>query len=196
MFGKAKFNLLMDITIFVAFVITAITGVFFWLFLPEGRGSSEMFFLGIPKSVWADVHDWAGVIMLSGAALHLTLHWKWIKCVGKRYFGKLARQARLNFTLNSLLFLAFIIVNLSGLIVWLVMPSGGYQGGRNPAYQMTLINLSRHTWNDIHLWSGLAMILVLIVHISLHWKWIACMLRRYTLETLCALHLEPAGLNR
>jgi hypothetical protein len=184
MFGKAKSNLWLDAAIFLAFLITALTGLLFWLVLPEGRGSSAALFLGISKSGWGDIHNWAGVAMLVGASVHILLHWKWIVCVAKRYFRRLARQARLNFTLDSLLFIAFVLANLSGLVAWLVLPQGGYRGGRNPAYNALLLGLSRHQWHDLHLWSSLAIIAILGVHVLLHWKWITCMLRRYTQNAL------------
>jgi hypothetical protein len=179
MFGKAKSNLWLDGAIFLAFMITALTGLVLWLILPEGPGSSSSIFWGLSKGVWTDIHDWAGVAMLLGAALHILLHLKWISCVSKRYFGKLAKQARINFTLNSLLLLAFVLVNISGLVAWLALGQGGYRGGRNPGYNATPIGMTRHQWNDLHLWSGMAIVAILLIHVALHWKWIVCTARRY-----------------
>ena len=193
MFGKAKSNLWLDIAIFLAFIITALTGLLLWLVLPEGPGSSNAVFMNIDKGAWTDIHDWAGVAMLLGATLHILLHWKWISCVAQRYFGKLARQARLNFTLNSLMFVAFVLVNLSGLVVWLALGHGGYQGGRNPGFNASPMGLTRHQWNDLHLWAGLSIIAILIIHIALHWKWVVCTVRRYANNLICRWQVERAG---
>jgi hypothetical protein len=179
MFGKLKSNFILDAAIFLAFLVTTLTGLMFWLLLPEGRGSSAMIFLGLSKEVWKDVHNWAGVVMLAGAVLHILLHWKWIFNVAKRYFRRLARQARLFFTLDAFLLVAFILANLTGLVAWLAFGEGGYQGGRNPLYNNLVFGLGRHDWNDLHLWSGLAIIAILATHVVLHWKWIALTLRRY-----------------
>jgi hypothetical protein len=192
-FGKAKSNLWLDATIFLAFLTTALTGLLFWLVFPEGPGSSAYAFLGLSKAAWADVHEWAGVSMLAGALLHILFHWKWITCVGERYFRKLTRQARVYFTLDFLMLAAFVLVNLSGLVVWLILPQGGYRGGRNPGYDALLFGLGRHDWNNLHLWSGLAIIAILGLHIALHWKWIVCTLRRYAQDAVRLLQPDRAG---
>ena len=179
MFGKTRYNFWLDLSIFTAFLVTAITGLMLWLVLPHGPGSQNSIFLGLTRYAWIDIHDWAGLAMLIGAATHIALHWKWISCVAGRYFKRLARQARINFSLNTFLFIAFFLASLSGLVAWLVLPGGGYQGGRNPFYNATLLGLTRHGWNDVHLWTGLAMIVVLTVHFALHWNWLTCMARRY-----------------
>jgi hypothetical protein len=186
MFGKTRFNFWFDVTIFITFLVTAGTGLLLWLVIPGGgRGSGEFIFLGLTRHSWIDLHKWVGLGMSAGVAAHLILHWEWISCVAERFFKKLVRQARLNFALNSFLFVAFFLTGLSGLVVWLILPAGGYQGGRNPFYNATLLGLTRHNWNDFHLWAGLAMIAILTVHLSLHWKWIICVARRYTQAALC-----------
>ncbi len=179
MIGKAKFNFYLDAIIFAAFLVAGLTGVLFWMLLPEGQGSSRYVFLALRKSSWVDLHNWAGLVMLAGVCIHLLLHWKWIVCAVQRYFRKLARQARINFTLDVFLFGAFVLVNLSGLVSWLILPAG-YQGGRNPAYQALWLGFSRHEWSDLHLWSGLAILAIVGVHVSFHWKWILCTIKRAT----------------
>ena len=183
MFGNSKSNLWLDLIILLSFLTTALTGFTLWLILPEGRGSGSFVFLGLNKHTWTDIHNWAGLIMLAGAILHLLLHWKWIVNVAQRYFCRLARQARLYFTLDIFLFLVFVLVNISGLIAWLAFGEGGYQGGRNPFYNLTIFGLGRHDWNDLHLWAGLVIVAILVVHVFLHWKWLLITTRRY-LQTL------------
>jgi hypothetical protein len=77
------------------------------------------------------------------------------------------------------------MTSLSGLVAWLILPSSGYQGGRNPFYNATFYSLTRHQWNDIHLWVSLVMIGIVLVHLALHWRWIVCTARRYTQATFC-----------
>lgn len=189
MFGNTKFNFWLDVTIFTAFVVTAITGLLLWLMLPAGPGSSSVIFMGFTKRTWLDIHDWAGLAMLIAAGTHIALHAKWISCVAERYFKKLARQARVNFSLNTLLFVAFSLASLSGLVVWLLLP-GGYQGGRNPYYSWTLYGLDHHQWGDVHLYAGLAMIAILTVHLALHWNWVMCFVRRYAQAAVCVRTVE------
>ena len=179
MFGKTRFNFWLDLSILVAFLVTAITGLLLWQLIPHGQGSRSFLFLGLTRQTWIDIHDWAGLAVLIGAGIHIALHWKWISCVAERYFKKLARQARINFSLNSVLFIAFFLASLSGLVVWLLLPGGGYQGGRNPYYNATLLGFTRHGWNDLHLYTGLAMIAVFAVHLALHWSWLVVTARRH-----------------
>ena len=47
------------------------------------------------------------------------------------------------------------------------------------------MTLARHDWKDIHLWAGLAMIVILVVHLALHWQWIVCVVRRYAQAAFC-----------
>jgi hypothetical protein len=69
---------------------------------------------------------------------------------------------------------------LSG-IYFLFFPIGGYQGGRNPAYDLVIL-FTRHTWDDLHTWSGVAMIMIVVIHLSLHWHWVVNMSRRMLKE--------------
>ena len=141
--------------------------------------------MGLTRQTWIDIHDWAGLAVLIGAGIHIVLHWKWISCVADRYFKKLARQARINYSLNILLFVTYFLATLSGLVVWLLLPAGGYQGGRNPFYNATLFGLNRHGWNDLHLYIGLAMMVVVAVHLALHLNWLVCVARRYAHAAVC-----------
>jgi len=178
MFGKTKSNLWLDIAIFIAFITTTITGLLLWLVLPEGPGSRSAILLGLTKESWISVHNWAGISMLFGAIIHILFHWKWIICIGKRYFQKLAKQARVNFSINTFLFISFVIVNLSGLIIWLILGEGSYNGGRNPRYNLLIFGLSRHNWNDIHLYAGLVITSILSLHIIIHLKWVILTIKR------------------
>jgi hypothetical protein len=179
MLGKNKLNFWLDFIIFITFVITAFTGLLLWIVIPSGNGSGWIVFFGLTRREWVDLHNWVGLAMLTGVAAHLILHWRWIACILERLWGKLAQQARLNFSLDTLLFVIFLVTSISGLIAWLVLPRGGYQGGRNPYFNATFFGLTRPDWNDVHLWASLAMMVIVVLHLTLHWRWIVCTARRY-----------------
>jgi len=185
MYGNTKFNFWFDISIFIAFIITAITGVLLWLVIPSGPGSGWIIFAGLTRQEWVNLHNWVGLTMLLGVGLHLVLHWRWIVCVAERFFKRLTQQVRINFTLDSLMFVTFFLSGLSGLVAWLVLPSGGYRGGRNPFYGLTLLGLARHDWSDLHLWASLVLMAILLIHLVLHWQWLVCVIRRYTQTAVC-----------
>lgn len=74
------------------------------------------------------------------------------------------------------LFLTAIITILSG-IYFLYLPDGGFKGGRNPLYGIRIIFL-RETWEWLHTWIGLAMVVIALVHVIFHWKWVKSMFKR------------------
>ena len=67
MFNKTKYNFWLDATIFIAFLITAITGLLLWLVIPHEQGSQALSLLGLSRRTWVGLHDWAGLAMLIGA---------------------------------------------------------------------------------------------------------------------------------
>ena len=84
----------------------------------------------------------------------------------------LSLQTRMRYWLVWLLIITGLGVLFSS-IYFLYFPVG-FQGGRNPLYN-TVIIFNRSDWESIHLWFGLGMIIVLLVHIPVHWKWIMVM---------------------
>lgn len=93
-----------------------------------------------------------------------------------------SRQTRFQWLIDAALFLSGIIAALSG-VYFLYLPSGGYQGGRNPMYGVTIL-FERHTWDDLHAWGGIAMIVVIVVHLAIHGKWIVGMARHVAKELM------------
>jgi len=90
--------------------------------------------------------------------------------------SNLSAQTRNNFWVDVILFAGAVIASLTG-IYFLFLPVGGYQGGRNPTYGITIL-FERHTWEDLHTWFGILMIAAAAVHIVIHWRWIVSMTRR------------------
>ena len=93
--------------------------------------------------------------------------------------SSLSQQLRNNWGVDALLFASALPAVLSG-VYFLYLP-GGYQGGRNPAVAFSLL-FSRQTWDFLHTWSGAAMIAAAVIHIAIHWQWIAGTARRYVNE--------------
>ena len=90
--------------------------------------------------------------------------------------GSVAPRTRLNWTVDAIVLGGALLAALSG-IYFLFLPVGGYQGGRNPAYNLVIL-FSRATWEDLHTWGGVAMIIAVAVHFTLHWAWTKMMARR------------------
>jgi hypothetical protein len=106
-----------------------------------------------------------------------------------RKTGEVSTQTRRNWLIDAGLFTSALLATLSG-IYFLFLPRGGYQGGRNPWYEVTIL-FTRHTWDDIHTWAGVAMIAVAVIHLALHWAWVVSMARR----TLRELRGQVGAMN-
>jgi len=89
--------------------------------------------------------------------------------------SRLSYQTRLRYGLVVMLLLSGLAIIFSS-FYFLYFPVG-FQGGKNPFYG-TVILFDRVTWDLIHLWSGIVMILVILIHIPIHWKWIIVMTQR------------------
>lgn len=69
-----------------------------------------------------------------------------------------------------------IIIDLIATVLFLGMLATGYllrfplPPGSNKSH--VLWGLSRHEWGDIHFWISVGLILVLVVHLALHWNWV------------------------
>ena len=92
----------------------------------------------------------------------------------------MSNKARINYVVDAVIGLAFILSALSGM-VFLFAGSEGYQGGRNPGFQTDVLSISRWTWRDLHTWTSLVMMAGILGHLLLHWNWIICMTKRLLL---------------
>ncbi len=88
----------------------------------------------------------------------------------------MSRQTRTNWLIDAAVFLGAAVAFLSGLY-FLLVPSGGYQGGRNPLYGAVLL-FTRETWDLLHLWGGVLMIAAAVIHFVYHWSWVKMITRR------------------
>jgi len=86
--NKLKINYFVDMIAFVSFIITAVTGIIIFVFLPpgEGRGGLHSTLFGYGRHDWGAIHDWAGIVMTVAALVHVVLHWRWIVDTTKDFF--------------------------------------------------------------------------------------------------------------
>ncbi len=90
-------------------------------------------------------------------------------------------QLQKKWLLDATVFLSGLVAALSG-IYFLFVPSGGYQGGRNPLYGVTIL-FSRPTWEVLHTWGGVLMIAAAVLHLTIHRRWVKVM-SKYTVKAL------------
>jgi len=87
---------------------------------------------------------------------------------------KRIKRTTLNLAVDGIIGLALAVEVISGIV--LALAPEGYRGGRNPAYGWMWL-LERHTWLWLHNWFAVLLVVGVIVHLALHWRWIVCVLR-------------------
>ncbi len=74
-------------------------------------------------------------------------------------------------TVNALVdigcLLTFIPALVSGLVLYLVLPSGGGRGSGSGSY----LGIARDQWLNLHNYTSLAFATLIIVHLILHWMY-------------------------
>jgi len=82
-------------------------------------------------------------------------------------------KSKMNLIVNIISFFIFLIISFTGITLWKIFLSGsGFQGGRTLSEDNIFLGLFRHQWNDIHIYAGLILIILVFIHLALHWSWI------------------------
>lgn len=71
-------------------------------------------------------------------------------------------RARFLFVIAVLAGVAFLVVAVSGFVLWLILPTG-------PGVGMAW---HHHTWLDIHEWTAVVLAVIIVVHVYVHRKWL------------------------
>jgi len=183
-------NWVIDTAVFAGALLAGLTGIYF-LYLPSGGyegGRNPTFGLSIlfGRDTWSDLHTWGGILMILAVVIHFAIHWQWVKMmsrrIGRTLMGRgngFSRGAKINLIIDLVIGFSFLITAVSG-IYFLFLPHG-YQGGRNPGWDPGLL-FSRTTWDLIHTWAAVAMILAASLHLLIHWRWVVNVTRRFFLS--------------
>lgn len=91
---SARTNLLIDIAIFIAFLIAT-----------------------APRLSGITIHEWLGVAFGVAIIVHLLLHWQWIIAVGKTMLTRARANARVNYLLNIALFIDVTVITFTGIMI-------------------------------------------------------------------------------
>jgi hypothetical protein len=114
------------------------------------------------------IHEWLCVALTVLFALHAALYWDWTVRVFKRFVRRLLDMSRLNFVLDVLLFLMFVAVMLTGVMESrVVLPTLGLSAPAGIA------------WRILHSLTAKLLLLVVGVHVGLHWRWIVYATRQW-----------------
>jgi hypothetical protein len=173
---QTRNNWLVDAVLFSGAVMASLTGIYF-LFLPVGGyqgGRNPMYGITIffERHTWEDLHIWFGILMVVAALIHIVIHWNWIVSMLRRVWGEITQQqrrfnnhSRNNLLINFAIGISFLITAISG--VYLFFVPGGSHGVPDP-----VIFFTRTTWDLIHTWAGILMIVAGVIHFAIHWRWV------------------------
>jgi hypothetical protein len=167
--NKNKFNFWFDVILFVFFLVTMVS------LLGRGRADAvdqEAFML----QTRIVVHSVAGSLMLMGSAVHIALHWEWIKAVVMRSPKELAKRVRAKRGIDIWLFVFAILCGLTGWMA-LLMRCPEPVEGRGIISNPFLLSL--RACSGLHRLTGTVMFLIMLIHLAQHWKWIVSAPRRY-----------------
>jgi hypothetical protein len=80
-------------------------------------------------------------------------------------------KQRTNAWINIAAFVAGLASLVTGIVLWLA-PSGGYRGGRGAAAISGGLVINHELWRDLHIWTSLVLVVLVLVHLIAHWAWI------------------------
>lgn len=175
--NRTRANWLIDVAVFISAIVASVSGIYF-LFLPSGgyRGGRNPWYgitILFDRHTWEDLHTWGGVAMIAAVAIHLVIHWKWVVSMAGRIARELSGQgARLsayghfNVALDALVGLSFLVTAVSG--VYFMFAPAGSHGARATTGWL----FANTTWDLIHTWAGVVMIIAAVVHLAIHWRWV------------------------
>ncbi len=167
---------MLDAVVLSSALIASLTGIYF-LYFPVGgyqggRNPAYDLALLFSRTTWKDLHTWGGLAMIAAAAVHFALHWGWVRmmacragvCLRERR-TTMSRGAWNNILIDVIVAVSFLLTAVSGLYFWLA-PAG------------TVFLVDRVTWDVVHTWAGVVLVLAAVVHFAIHWRWVVNVTRR------------------
>lgn len=81
-------------------------------------------------------------------------------------------RATLNFVIDFISLLVMLAMICTGLLIRFILPPGSGQ-------RLAVWDYSRHDWGDAHFWLAVALGVLLLVHVALHWGWVCQVVSRW-----------------
>ncbi len=103
------------------------------------------------------MHQWLGILIIVLISLHFVNHRDWVNCMIDRFFKKTSGRARLYAILDVTLLFGMLLISETGLVI-------------STWFNLELSHFA--TWRDIHVFSSIGTLLLAVIKIGLHWRWI------------------------
>lgn len=130
-----------------------------------------------PALTGLPMHEWLATAAIAALLVHLLGQWDWIIAVGRRLLARWDRS-RLNFALDAALLLAMTTVFVSGYAIsHEVLPALGLPTERG------------FFWRRIHALSAEATLIIVTIHVALHWQWILVTVKRLVAQPALRVRL-------
>jgi len=123
------------------------------------------------------IHELLGVFIGAAIIIHLILHWNWILNVTRAFFKKLVHESRLNYLLNIALFADVATLIVTGILI-----------SRTLGLDLSAVQESSRTLEQLHRLTADLSLLIVALHVALHWKWIVTHASKYLLPARRAAH--------
>lgn len=119
------------------------------------------FALSAPQTTGIPFHEYFTIVFIPIFIAHIVLDWSWIARVFRRRDEPRSSEVRFNRSFDIVLFIAMVVVIYSGfLISESILPDFGIEPGASSF------------WAGLHDASGNLLILLVGIHIAMHWPWI------------------------
>jgi cytochrome b subunit of formate dehydrogenase len=82
--GRSSKLWIVNIISFILFIVLFSTGMLNWLVLPRGYEARGSFSVSL-RHFFIALHEWAALIFIVVIAVHIVLHWPYIKSNLKKY---------------------------------------------------------------------------------------------------------------
>jgi cytochrome b561 len=113
------------------------------------------------------LHEWLGLGLCILIPAHLLVNWSWLAATTRSVLGPMPWRVRARYLLNASLFVAIVVVTLSGLVI----------------SEALFPNLSRMVgnqgfWHPLHTMASNATLVLVGLHLGVYWRNITNMVRR------------------
>jgi len=124
--------------------------------------------ISAPQATRMPVHEWLSLAFMGILALHILFSWAWIVGVTRRFMASVRGELRFNYVLDALSYAAMIVATISGLVISeAALPALGFP------------RPSDRFWSVIHDLSSEALLVLIGVHLAMHWDWVVAAAKRF-----------------
>ena len=116
-------------------------------------------------SAW---HEVLGLFFAGAFLIHIILHLTWVVRITQTFFRKTLHESRLNYVLNWALLVALGLTTVSGILI-----------SRTLGLNFSLSQTAMNDWKFIHTIAAESSLIIIGLHVAMHWKWIATYGKKY-----------------